>query len=79
MCQKIVVLATADVRSSPADVSSVSTRRPAIDAEMNVTVDPAIIDLNAIDAKSDFLCGTRDPNAPNVMPIDAKFENPHKA
>jgi hypothetical protein len=34
-------------------LSSISS--PAMEAEMNVTVDPAIIDFRTIDAKSDFL------------------------
>lgn len=46
---------------------------------MKEVIDPAIMDLNAISAISDFLCGAKEPSAPIEIPIDAKFEKPHNA
>lgn len=56
-----------------------SISRPAIHALVNVTVDPQIIALKANDDKSAFRSGTRDPIAPNVMPMEEKLEKPHNA
>lgn len=46
---------------------------------MKVVVDPAIIAFSAMDARSDFLSGTIDPNAASVIPMEAKLLNPHRA
>ena len=56
-----------------------SIRRPAMQALVNVTVEPQIIALKAKDDKSDFRSGTREPIAPSVIPIDEKLEKPHSA
>lgn len=56
-----------------------SIRRPAIQALVNVTVDPHIIALKANEDRSAFRSGTSDPIAPNVIPIDEKLEKPHSA
>lgn len=44
-----------------------------------MVVDPAIIAFSAMDARSDFLSGTIDPNAASVIPMEAKLLNPHRA
>lgn len=56
-----------------------STSNPAIEAEMKVVVDPAIMALKAMEARSDFRSGTMVPSAAKVMPIEAKLLNPHNA
>lgn len=61
------------------DVKESSIRRPAIHALVKVTVEPQIMALKAKDERSDFLSGTREPIAPNVMPMDEKLAKPHKA
>ena len=40
---------------------------------------PAIIALRTIAAKSAFLCGAIAPNAPSIIPIEPRLENPHRA
>lgn len=56
-----------------------STSSPAIQALVSVTVVPAIIDLSAIEARSDLRSGTIEPSAPSVIPIDEKLEKPQSA
>lgn len=46
---------------------------------MKVVVDPAIMALSAMEARSDFRSGTIDPSAANVIPMEAKLLNPQSA
>lgn len=48
-------------------------------ALVSVTVLPAIIDLRAKDAMSDFRSGTIEPRAPRVIPMEEKLEKPQRA
>ena len=52
---------------------------PAIQAVIKQAAEPAIIALNAMEAKSAFLSGAIDPSDPNWIPIEPKLEKPHNA
>ena len=40
---------------------------------------PAIIALKTIAAMSDFLCGAMAPKPPNIIPMEPRLANPHRA
>lgn len=52
---------------------------PATQAVIRQANVPANNARNANAARSDFLLGANGPNPPSCIPIDEKFEKPHKA
>ena len=53
--------------------------KPAIQAVIKHATFPAIIALRTMVAISAFLCGAIAPNPPNIIPIEPRLANPHKA
>ena len=52
---------------------------PAMQPVIKQATFPAIIALRTMAAKSGFLCGAMAPKAPNIIPMEPRFENPHNA